>query len=229
VSGDQNSDAEPRQDPTIEKIDELIATLAQWRAVLVQIGDPRDDADGAASMLRAVLPAMQTDKDVARGFVRSGDAEQAKSLFRAAATRRQIDDAVERLYDELREQPLSGLEVRDRVDRYLAALIEKLWIVKTIPGADRAPDALKITPATVAADLIKAVGSRWPEYGARLEKRRERLVDRLTTLQARGRGHPPKGMENAKTAQEVREEILGWIFESADREAVRQYRKRRRK
>jgi hypothetical protein len=229
VSEIQRSNEETQQDPTIGKIDEIAATLARWRAVLLQIGDPTAAQHHAAAVLRALLPAFKEDRDIARGFLRSGDAEYAEAIFRAAATRRQIDEDVARLHGALSSPEQSEGEIRDRVDRYLVSLLEKLWIVKKVPGADRVRDALKITPETVADDMIAALTSRWPEHGARLKARRPALLDRLTKLQTRGRGHPPKGMEKTKTADKVREEILGWIFESADREAVRQHRKRARK
>lgn len=213
MSEDQSSNegAHPQPDPTISKIDELIAQLARWRALLVEIGDPSAAASEADTRVRALLPIVRSLPAIAA----SVDAEvhivsaRLTNLASAAAERGRIERAVERLHAAIVDPKPTETEVREKLADYLPTLPEKI--------------RMGMTSEEVADWLVRAVVSRWPVYGRRLQRRRPALVERLTKLAARGPGLRTKG---EVTAAQLREEILGWMFESGSRDAVKGVRRR---
>jgi hypothetical protein len=251
MAEDKSSDGatHPQPDSTVAKIDDLLQLLAHWREILVQIGKPREEAANASGRVRELAKVLLSAGEPP-DTVSAALAEQPMAVARhnvlwpAALARENIERAVDRLHDTLVHPEQSDEEIRDQVARYLDTLIDKLRLGKdveklrlqtqarNIDGPWTAVEKL-LAPENMANHMIEVLSRHWPAYGKRLEQHRADLIDRMAKLKAaRGRGAPKKGErthEEALKAEDLREEIRGWLFQTPTAGAIKARRSRERK
>jgi hypothetical protein len=250
MAEDQSSTGEthPQPDPTLAKIDLWLLRLTRWRELLIEIGDPREEAAGATVRVKKLLEVLMSD-EAPPDTVAAALAEQPMAVARdnvlwpAAHAREKIESAVDRLHRALLDPEPSEEEIRDRIARYLDTLINKLRLGKRVEKlrleargrtGETGWTAVKtlLTPESMADHMIAALKLQFPAYGRRLEQHRTELVDRMAKLQiARGRGRPRSGGRThaALKAEDLRQEILGWLFQTATAGAIKARRSRERK
>ncbi len=219
--GSSSHEETPQQDRTIEKIDELMTRLARWRQVLVQTAGADVDSEVGLRELEMVFADRKPLLEIAPRVQKATQVAAAvRGARRAARAARAIACAVDRLHAALSLPRPSDNDIRDRLAKYLDA---RVALIRAAPRAFTAPDA--------AEQMIAEVGRRWPAYGQRLGRHRVALVDGIAKLAARRRGAPKRGERHydAKSADELREEILRWVGLPAKMEAVRKYAERKAK
>jgi len=243
-----NEHACPQRDPTIEKVDELLQRLVRFREILVEIGDPREEAASAAVRVRELVKVLLSAEE-SPDTVSAALAEQPRAVARhnvlwpAALAREQIERTIDRLQAAFVDPEQSDEEIRDLIARYLDTLVDKLRLgkhvekirleaqVRSQKGSWSALENL-LAPENLANHMIEALRRHRPAYGKRLEQHRAELVDRMAKLKAApGRGRPKAGAQTHAVlkAEDLREEILGWLFQTATAGAIKARRSRKRK
>lgn len=253
MAEEQNSNGgtHPQQDPTIAKIDELMLRLSRYRELLLEIGDPREAVAVAMNRVRellGVIASATAPPDAVSLAVAAMPEAKARNelLVPRALWRNEAESVVDRLHDALAEPEPPDEEIRDRVAKYLGTLIAQLrtdyvgWMngdpgrVNERRSEGSAAEHLRalVTPEGMADQMIGALRRQFPAYGMRLERHRVDLGDRMAKLKdAPGRGRP-KGdgpSHAALSAEALREEILGWLFQNATAGAIKERQRRQRK